>query len=42
VDEALNRPPDIVALGPDGETVRLIRLNPQFSASTWGTMREYG
>ncbi len=42
VDEALNRPPDIVAVGPTGESVRLTRLNPQFSAETWGTMREFG
>lgn len=41
VDEALNRPPDIVAAGPDGQVRRLTRLNPQFSAQTWGTMREY-
>ncbi len=42
VDEALNRPPAIVASGPAGEAVRLTRLNPQFSAASWGTMREYG
>lgn len=42
VEEGLNQPPDIVAVGPVGQTVRLTRLNPQFSAATWGTMREYG
>lgn len=42
VDEALNQPPDIVAIGPAGETLRLTRFNPQFSAAAWGTMREYG
>lgn len=42
VDEALNQPPDIVAFGSNGETVRLTELNPQFSAASWGTMREYG
>ena len=42
VDEALNQPPDVVASGPEGETLRLTRLNPQFSAASWGTMREYG
>lgn len=40
VREALNQPPDIVAIGTAGATVRLTELNPQFSAS-WGTMREY-
>ena len=42
VDEALNQPPDIVAADSSGETVRLTELNPQFSAASWGTMREYG
>lgn len=42
VEEALNQPPDIVATGPAGKTVRLTDLNPTFSASTWGTMRPYG
>jgi dipeptidyl aminopeptidase/acylaminoacyl peptidase len=41
VDEALNQPPDIVAVGPAGESLRLTQLNPQFAAATWGTMREY-
>lgn len=40
VEQALNLPPDIVAQGPAGTTVRLTRLNPQYSAS-WGTMRAY-
>lgn len=42
VDEALNQPPDVVASGPKGETLRLTQLNPQFSAASWGTMRKYG
>jgi hypothetical protein len=42
VEQSLNQSPDIVAFGPTGDTVRLTRLNPQFSAATWGTMREYG
>ncbi|MBT9494774.1 MAG: prolyl oligopeptidase family serine peptidase [Paucibacter sp.] len=42
VDQALNQPPDIVAVGPGGATVRLTELNPQFSAGRWGTMREFG
>ena len=42
VDEALNQPPDIVTSSPAGETLRLTELNPQFSAASWGTMREYG
>ena len=42
VDEALNRPPDIVATGPGGTTRRLTQLNPQYDAVRWGVMREYG
>ena len=42
VQEALNQPPDIVAADPAGAVVRLTELNPQFSPSRWGTMREYG
>jgi len=41
VQEALNQPPDVVALGPKGEAVRLTELNPTYSTSTWGTMRAY-
>lgn len=40
VRQALDQPPDIVALGPSGESVPLTRLNSQYSAS-WGTMRAY-
>lgn len=40
VREALNQPPDVVAVDASGATVQLTKLNPQFSAS-WGTMREY-
>jgi dipeptidyl aminopeptidase/acylaminoacyl peptidase len=41
VDEALNQPPDIVAGGPAGRTVRLTALNPQYDADRWGAMRPY-
>ena len=40
VRQALDLPPDIVALGPDGASVPLTRLNPQYSSS-WGSMRAY-
>ena len=42
VQEALNQPPDIVAVGLAGALIRLTNLNPQFLPSQWGTMREYG
>ena len=41
VDEALNVPPEVVAHGPTGETLQLTRLNPQFAAASWGTIRPY-
>ena len=41
VQEALNQPPDIVAQGPKGETVRMTELNPGYSTATWGTMSTY-
>lgn len=41
VRQALNEPPDIVAAGPSGQDVRLTVLNPQFSATKWGTMKAY-
>jgi len=41
IDQGLNQPPDVVAVGPSGQTVRLTDLNPQFSRSTWGTMKPY-
>ncbi|MBE0547977.1 MAG: hypothetical protein IH627_10070, partial [Rubrivivax sp.] len=40
IAERLNLPPDLVADGPAGRSVRLTKLNPQFSAA-WGTMRPY-
>lgn len=40
VRQALDQPPDIVAVGPSGASVPLTHLNPQYSAS-WGTMRAY-
>jgi dipeptidyl aminopeptidase/acylaminoacyl peptidase len=42
VQQALNQPPDIVAVGAGGAVVRLTHLNPQFVAAQWGSMREYG
>lgn len=41
VRQALNLPPDIVAVGPSGQEVRLTALNPQFSGAQWGTMKEF-
>lgn len=41
VRESLNEPPDVVAEGPAGRTVRLTTLNPQFDAATWGVMKPY-
>lgn len=41
VRQALNQPPDIVAVGASGRELRLTQLNPQYSAEAWGTMREY-
>jgi dipeptidyl aminopeptidase/acylaminoacyl peptidase len=41
VRQALNQPPDIVAVGPSSRELPLTALNPQFSAAQWGTMREY-
>ncbi len=40
IAEGLNLPPDLVADGPGGASVKLTSLNPQFSAA-WGTMRPY-
>ena len=41
IEQALNQPPDVVATGSAGQTVRLTQLNPQFSPATWGTIRPY-
>ena len=41
LQQALNQPPDLVAQGPSGQTVRLTALNPQFDAATWGSMKSY-
>jgi dipeptidyl aminopeptidase/acylaminoacyl peptidase len=41
VEAGPNQPPDVVAVGPEGRTVRLTDLNPKFSAATWGRMRGY-
>ena len=41
IQQKLNEPPDVVATGPNGHVVRLTELNPQFSATTWGSMRPF-
>ena len=41
IDEALNRPPNVVASGPGGQVVSLTDLNPQYAAASWGSMRPY-
>jgi dipeptidyl aminopeptidase/acylaminoacyl peptidase len=41
IEQDLNQPPEIVARRPDGRSVQLTRLNPQFSAESWGVMRPY-
>lgn len=41
LEDALNQPPDAVATGPTGQTVRLTTLNPQFDPDTWGRMKTY-
>jgi dipeptidyl aminopeptidase/acylaminoacyl peptidase len=41
VQEGVNEPPDAVAIGPAGQTVRLTTLNPQFDLKTWGAMSTY-
>lgn len=40
ITEGLDVPPDVVALGPGGQTVVLTRLNPQVDPA-WGSMRPY-
>ncbi|MFG6432872.1 prolyl oligopeptidase family serine peptidase [Roseateles sp. LYH14W] len=42
VQEGVNEPPDAIAIGPAGQTVRLTTLNPQFDVKTWGSMSTYG
>lgn len=41
VQQALNEPPDVVADGPGGRTVRVTHMNPQFSTASWAVMRPY-
>jgi dipeptidyl aminopeptidase/acylaminoacyl peptidase len=41
VAESWNEPPDVAAVGPGGELVKLTQLNPQFDSATWGTVRAY-
>lgn len=38
IAEGLDTPPDVVAVGPEGQTIPLTRLNPQFD-SAWGSVR---
>ncbi len=42
VEQGLNQPADVVALGPKGARVAMTRLNPQFDADRWGVMRPFG
>jgi dipeptidyl aminopeptidase/acylaminoacyl peptidase len=41
VQQGLNQPPDVYAVGAAGETRRLTALSPQFDAASWGTMQPY-
>jgi dipeptidyl aminopeptidase/acylaminoacyl peptidase len=41
VEEGPNQPPDVVAKGPAGESIRLTALNPQFDPGSWGTIRPH-
>jgi dipeptidyl aminopeptidase/acylaminoacyl peptidase len=41
VDQQLNQPADVVAVGPTGQVVRMTHLNPQYSLEDWGAMRSY-
>jgi len=41
IQQGLNQPPEAVANGPGGRSVPLTRLNPQFSAKSWGVMGPY-
>lgn len=39
--ESLDTPPDVVAEGPDGQTVQLTRLHPRHHPEAWGNMRPF-
>lgn len=41
IEQSLNAPPDLYAIGPGEERRRLTALNPQFKGDTWGTMQPY-
>lgn len=41
IDQQLNQPADVVAVGPAGQVVRLTHLNPQYVPGDWGTIRSY-
>lgn len=41
VEEGANQPQDIVARGPDRQSVRLTNLNPTFDPRTWGTVEPF-
>ena len=41
LEQALNQPPDLWAIGSDGQRIRLTDLNPAYMADTWGSARAY-
>ena len=41
IAEDLDTPPDVVADGPAGQTLKLTHLHPGHSPRTWGTMRPF-
>lgn len=41
VEQALDVPEDVVALGPDGQRVRLTAFHPIFDPATWGRMNPF-
>lgn len=41
VQQGLNEPPDVFAIGPGDQIVRLTALNPQFDGTSWGAMSSY-
>ncbi len=41
LEQTLNLPPDLWAVGPEGQRTRLTQLNPAYSADTWGTAKAY-
>lgn len=41
LEQSLNQPPDLWAIGSAGRRIRLTHLNPAYSADTWGTVKPY-